>query len=247
MNKKVAIVILAAGKGTRMKSDKAKVLHEIMGRPMISFVVETAATLAGSNVVLVIGHQAEAVKAVVARTGLDVAYAVQREQLGTGHAVLCAMPHLADDVEEVIILCGDVPLLSDKTIRSLREDHIRAGRHISILAVTVDNPTGYGRVLMDSERNLLGIVEEADATVEQKAIKIINSGIYCVKKNYLSEALQRVTSDNAQGEFYLTDIIAIGYQDGKRVGVMVSADADEIIGVNTLEDLQAAENIMHRR
>ena len=247
MKNKIAIIILAAGKGTRMKSNKAKVLHEIMGRAMVSFVVETAGAVAGSNVILVIGHQAEQVKAVVDAEGVELTCAIQKEQLGTGHAVLSAVPYLPDEVQEVIILCGDVPLLSAETIRSLRDDHIRATRDISILAVTVDNPTGYGRILMDQDRNLTGIVEEADANTAQKQIKLINSGIYCVSKDCLADALARVKPDNAQGEFYLTDIIAIGYQEGKRVGVLVSADADEIIGVNTIEDLRAAETIMRSR
>jgi len=247
MNNNIAIIILAAGKGTRMKSDKAKVLHEIMGRPMISFVVETATGVAGSNVILVIGHQADKVKALVDAEDTDITCAIQKEQLGTGHAVLSALPHLPENIQEVIILCGDVPLLSATTIQSLRDDHIQAARDISLLAVTVDKPTGYGRIIMDHDRNLVGIVEEADASAMQKEIKLINSGIYCVSRDYLADALARIKPDNAQGEFYLTDIIAIGYQGGKRVGVMVSADADETIGVNTIEDLQAAETIMRSR
>ncbi len=171
MNNNIAIIILAAGQGTRMKSDKAKVLHEIMGRAMISYVVATAAKVAGSNVILVIGHQADKVKATARAEGAEVAFAIQKQQLGTGHAVLCALPHLPDETQEVIILCGDVPLLSAETIRSLRDDHTRAARDISILAVQVDNPTGYGRILMDHDRKLVGIVEEADATPPQKEIK----------------------------------------------------------------------------
>lgn len=247
MKNDIAIIILAAGKGTRMKSDKAKVLHEIMGRPMASYVVKTATDVAGSNVILVIGHQADEVKALVVAEDANITCATQKEQLGTGHAVLCALPHVPEDIQDVIILCGDVPLLSVATIQFLRDDHIQAARDISILAVTVDKPTGYGRIIMDHDRNLVGIVEEADASAVQKEIKLINSGIYCVRRDYLADVLARIKPDNAQGEFYLTDIIAIGYQEGKQVGVMVSGDADEIIGVNTIEDLRAAETIMRSR
>ena len=247
MNSNIAIIILAAGKGTRMKSDKAKVLHEIDGRPMVSYVVRTARAVSGANVVLVIGHQAEQVQAVVAQEFSGTTWALQEHQLGTGHAVLCAMPQLSAEVQEVIILCGDVPLLSPETICALRDDHLDAGRDISILAVEVDNPTGYGRIVMDDDHHLVGIVEEADANDAQKEIKLINSGIYCVKKDCLADALNRIKPDNAQGEFYLTDIISLGYREGKQVGVLVSANADEIIGVNTLEDLRAAEGIMRTR
>jgi UDP-N-acetylglucosamine diphosphorylase/glucosamine-1-phosphate N-acetyltransferase len=243
-DRNIAIIILAAGKGTRMKSDKAKVLHEILGRPMISYVTATAREVAGDNVILVVGHQAERVRSVVAAETADIVCALQEEQLGTGHAVQCAMPHLPQSIQEVIILCGDVPLLSATTIRALQDDHRTASRDISLLAVEVDDPTGYGRILMDRDRNLIGIVEEADADPAQKKIKLINSGIYCVNRDYLDASLARIKPDNAQGEFYLTDIVSIGYQEGKRVGVLVGEDADEITGVNTIDDLQSAKDIL---
>jgi UDP-N-acetylglucosamine diphosphorylase/glucosamine-1-phosphate N-acetyltransferase len=247
MQSNIAIIILAAGKGTRMKSNKAKVLHEIMGRPMIAFVTETAQKVAGRNVILVVGHQSDKVRAAVSAEASDITWALQKEQLGTGHAVQCALPYLAKEVEDVIILCGDVPLLTAETIRTLHADHQQAGRDISLLAVAVENPTGYGRIIMDRQRNLIGIVEEADADAAQKDINLINTGIYCVNRRYLTAALTRITPDNAQGEYYLTDIIAIGYREGMRVGVLVGEDADEIIGVNTIADLASATHIMHAR
>ncbi len=259
-NSDVAVIILAAGLGKRMKSDKAKVLHEILGRPMIQYVAETAKRVA-ETVIPVIGHQSEKVREVILSPprsetpGTNVGekdvsedgnlhFAFQKEQLGTGHAVLCALPHIPEDVEEVVILCGDVPLIRADTLARFMEDHKSARRDISLLAVQIDRPDGYGRLLVDDNRRLVGIVEESDATEEQKMIKTINSGIYCVKKNFLKDALQKLTPDNAQGEFYLTDIIAIGHEEGKLAGVMIGSRPDEVMGVNTLDDLKMVEMMM---
>ena len=157
------------------------------------------------------------------------------------------MPFLPDETEEVVILCGDVPLLTAETVRQLLSDHSLSGRDLTLLAVDVEKPTGYGRILFDENRNLLKIVEEADATAEQKKIQTINSGIYCVKKTFLRDALKKINTDNAQGELYLTDIIEIGYREGKILGVMLSSNAEETIGVNSREDLFNAETVMRRR
>lgn len=240
-----SVIILAAGLGTRMKSDKAKVLHEINGRPMVLYVVETAKKAVGGSVILVVGHQAEKVREVVSEKE-EVLYAFQEKQLGTGHAALCALPFLPDETDDVVILCGDVPLLTPETVRRLLSEHTRFGRDLTLLAVDVENPTGYGRILFDENRNLLKIVEEADATAEQKKVSIINSGIYCVKNIFLCDALKKIDTDNAQGELYLTDIIEIGYRERKAVGVMLSSNAEETIGVNSREDLFHAENVMRR-
>ena len=239
----VAAVILAAGLGTRMQSDLAKVLHPILGRPMISYVLQTACDIAADNVVVVVGHQADAVKQVCSTTP-GIGFALQEKQLGTGHAVQCAMPHLADSVEEVIILCGDVPMLKSGTVAQLLHEHKANKRVLSLLAVEVDQPCGYGRVIMDDRRNLTKIVEEADATANEKAVRLINSGIYCVNRLFLDNSLDQITPDNAQGEFYLTDIIAIGYEDGRNIGVMVGSDAMEVSGVNSLDDLKFVEKII---
>jgi len=243
---KQAIVILAAGLGKRMKSGKAKVLHEILGKPMIMYVVETANRIAGNNVVLVIGNQADKVRKMVSESA-EVIFALQKDQLGTGHAVSCALPYLPDNTQEVVVLCGDVPLLTFETVMRLIKDHVKAKRDISLLAVEIDNPKGYGRVLFDKNRNVSGIVEEADASAEQKRIKTINTGIYCIKKEFLFDSLQKVKSDNVQGEFYLTDIVKIGYREGKVVGVIIGGDCEETIGVNNRHDLMTVENIMRNR
>jgi len=171
----VGVIILAAGLGTRMKSDKAKVLHPILGRPMIDYVLSAACEVTDQDVVVVVGHQADLVREACLRVR-SVNFALQQKQLGTGHAVLCAMPEVRDSVQHVIILCGDVPLLRPKTIQALLNDHILANRDLSLLAVALENPTGYGRVIMNADRKLSRIVEEADATDEQKKIKLINTG-----------------------------------------------------------------------
>lgn len=243
---KIAAIILAAGLGTRMKSDRAKVLHEINGKPMIMYVIETAKKIVGKEIVLVVGKQAEKVKELVSAV-YEVIFALQEDQLGTGHAVKCALPLIPEYAEQVLILCGDVPLLSSGTVTKLYDNHIREERDVSILAVEIENPQGYGRVIIDDKHSVLGIVEEADATLDQKRIKIINSGIYCVKKTFLEYSLNKIKADNAQGEFYLTDIVKIGYKENKRVGAIIGEDKEEILGVNSIKDLMVVEGIIQKR
>jgi bifunctional UDP-N-acetylglucosamine pyrophosphorylase / glucosamine-1-phosphate N-acetyltransferase len=246
MKSTLGIVILAAGLGTRMKSDKAKVLHEICGRPMIQYVVQTATAVAGPHVIVVVGHQAELVKRAVGEVA-RAHYAIQKEQLGTGHAVLCAMPMMPAEVRQVVILCGDVPLIRRETIERLVSDHAIRHRDLSLLTVTVADPTGYGRIVMNAEGQLQAIVEEADADDTQKKINTINSGIYAVNRNFLETALPQLRPDNAQKEIYLTDIIGIGYREKKNMGAVMGSDSSEIIGVNSRTELQLAENVMNRR
>lgn len=242
----ISIIILAAGLGTRMKSNMAKVLHEIVGKPMISYVLVSACDVAGKDVIVVVGHEADRVKNACLKVNL-VSFAFQKEQRGTGHAVLCAMPEIPETAENVIILCGDVPLLKAETIRALLADHIKENRDLSLLAVELEDPTGYGRIVINTNRELTRIVEEADATDDEKNISIVNSGIYCVSKAFLSESLQKITPDNSQGEFYLTDIIGVGYAMGKQIGVLLGPNPEEVSGVNTAADLKAVETLMNAR
>ena len=246
MKHNVAVIILAAGMGTRMKSDKAKVLHEITDQPMINYVVEAARKVAGANVIVVIGHQASKVRECLSGIN-DLIFALQAPQLGTAHAVLCALPHIPEQCEEVVILCGDVPLIQSETILNLVEDHLDNTRDISLLAVELDNPHGYGRVVLDKNRAVTAIIEEADATAAQRAVNLINSGIYCIKKQFLLEALPKIKSDNAQGELYLTDVVEIGYRDKRKIGVQIGTDYQQILGVNTCQDLELVEEIMKQR
>jgi len=244
--KNIAVIILAAGLGTRMKSDKAKVLHEILGKPMIIYIAEIAIKIAGKNVVIVVGNQADEVKKTVSEH-LDVIFSVQKEQLGTGHAVRCAFPCLSDQIKQVVILNGDVPLLRSNTIMDLIEDHIFSKRHVSVLAVEVENPKGYGRVLFDKNMHLDEIIEESDATEQQKVIKTINTGTYCVDKDFLFDSVKKIKSNNRQSEFYLTDIIKIGNMEGKKVGVLIGKDPEEFVGINNPVELIFAETILKNR
>lgn len=242
----VAVIILAAGLGTRMKSDKAKVLHELMGRAMILYVVETAQQVAGDNIILVVGHQADRVQSIVSAHA-TVQYALQKEQLGTGHAVQTAVPYLNDPITDIVILCGDVPLLTAHTLSALVDDHREKGWDITLLAVDVEDPSGYGRLILDGNRTVMKIVEEADASDAQKQIQTINTGIYCVKKETLLDTIGRLQPTNRQKELYLTDIIEIGNHQGKAIGVVFANDPDEMTGINTLEDLNAADRILKDR
>jgi UDP-N-acetylglucosamine diphosphorylase/glucosamine-1-phosphate N-acetyltransferase len=246
MKKNIAVIILAAGMGTRMKSDKAKVLHKIQGQPMIHFVVDAAQKIAGDDVIVVIGHQAQKVRAVVLDRARPL-FAVQEQQLGTAHAVQCAVPQIPEHCEHVVILCGDAPLIQPETIAELVDDHIGARRDISLLAVELENPFGYGRILLDDKKQVSAIIEETDATDAQKLIKLINSGIYCIEKGFIMEALPKIRSDNAQGELYLTDIMAVGYQEKRNMGVMIGKNCQQILGINTCQDLETVDAIMQKR
>ena len=246
MRKNVAVVILAAGLGTRMKSDKAKVLHEVAERPMILYVVDAARKAVGDDIIVVVGHQAQKVREIVSETA-QTQFAYQQKQLGTAHAVLCALPYIPDHCDEVVILCGDVPLILSETISGLVEDHLACYRDISLLAVELQNPYGYGRVLLDENGQIFEIIEESDATAEQRKIRLINSGIYCINKQFLQVALPKIQSNNAQKELYLTDIMAIGYKDNKKTGVVVATDYLQILGVNDCQDLEAVDKIMKKR
>jgi len=239
------VVILAAGKGTRMRSNRAKVLHELNNRPMIHYVLQTALTIAAPGQVhVVVGHQADEVQQAVARD-FDTGFVTQAEQLGTGHAVQCALPHLAARVAHVVILCGDVPLLTPTTLEGLLSRHVQSSNDITLLAVQLSDPTGYGRVLLDGHGNLQAIVEEADADERQRKINLINSGIYCIRKAILDDVLGQVKDDNAQQEFYLTDIIGIGRRRGLQLGVEIGQDAQEVMGINTRAELDRAEQLLH--
>ena len=240
---KTAVVVLAAGKGTRMKSGRAKVLHEVHGRPMVDYVMASASEIAGTDVVVVVGHQAEAVKAAVLERH-EALFAVQSEQLGTGHAVMCARHSIGDSTRQVVILCGDVPLVTSATLRRLLEAHEAAMRAVSVLAVSLEDPTGYGRMVLADDGSLRCIVEEKDASTKERTIKEVNSGIYCVDAGFLFSALDKVKSDNAQGEYYLTDIVEIAVQEGSGAGIVTGGSAKEVTGVNTVNDLETVRQIL---
>lgn len=240
----VAVIILAAGKGTRMKSEKAKVLHSVAGRPMILYVVDTAARIAGKDVVVVTGTQSESVKDVVS-SHARVSFVYQERQLGTGHAASCALPALKDHIEHVVVLCGDVPLITPETLNGLIDMHIGSQLDVTILGARLENPGGYGRLKINADGAVERIVEEADATEAEKSINTVNTGIYCVARNFLEYALKQINTNNAQAEMYLTDIVGIAADSGKSIGLMLCRDNNEMHGINNFDDLEKVETIIY--
>ena len=230
-------LILAAGKGTRMGSDLAKVLHQIHGRPLLDYVIDVAKAAGSEEIVVIVGHQADAVRETFA--GRKLIFIEQREQLGTGHAVLQAREAFAG-CDDVLILCGDVPLLPLATIERLCDEHAASGASVSVLTAEVENPRGYGRIVKDAAGTLKKIVEERDATDEERTFREINSGIYLVKAPFLFTAVSRITNNNSQKEYYLTDIIEIANREGLVVHACLAEDARSVMGINTPEELQQA-------
>lgn len=235
----LATLILAAGKGTRMRSPMAKVLHDLDSRPMVHFSIDLAETLGADPVVLVIGHQADAVRIAVRER--NVLFTEQRHQLGTGHAVAQAREVLQSFPGDILVLCGDVPLLREKTLKELIKHHGESGAVVTVLTTILDDPGRYGRVIKSSGGRVLRIVEERDATEEEKRVKEINSGIYCADCRFLFDAVSRITNDNAQREYYLTDIFQIALERGDKTASVVCADHHEVMGINTPEELKDAE------
>lgn len=243
----LAAIVLAAGKGTRMKSQHAKVLHEVCGRPLATFPVRRALEVGADPVVVVVGHQAEAVQAAVAAALPDPAlrFAVQREQLGTAHAVLAAREALGAHRGPVAILSGDTPLLTAATLRAVVDARARAGAGVALGVMTLADPHGYGRVIRDAAGRPARIVEEKDASEAEKRVGEVNAGLYCVEGAFLWEALARVGSANAQREFYLTDLVALAAA-GPGV-VAVEVPALEAAGVNDREELARAGRALTAR
>jgi bifunctional UDP-N-acetylglucosamine pyrophosphorylase/glucosamine-1-phosphate N-acetyltransferase len=243
----LAAIVLAAGKGTRMKSAKAKVLHEVGGRPLAWYPVKRALDAGADPVVVVVGHQAEAVEAalVASLPGAPIRFAVQVEQLGTANAVLAAKSALRGWKGPVAILSGDTPLLEADTLRRVVTARSRARASLAFATMTLDAPRGYGRVLRDPAGKPARVVEEKDASAEERAVREVNAGLYCAEAEFLWKALARVGKRNAQREFYLPDLVEIAAHDGRAVAVEV--DAAEASGVNDREELARAAKVLLRR
>ena len=239
----VTAVILAAGKGTRMGSDKAKVLHELAGRPLVAHVLDTCARLGVGQSVAVVGWQREAVEAVVKPLGAECV--LQDKQLGTGHAVLCAEPAVHGDT--VIVLCGDCPMTPPALLDQLLAKHAAGKAACTGVAARMADPTGYGRMVTDANGRLLRIVEHKDATPEQRAITLVNSGIYAFDRTQLFRCLKLVKPANAQGEYYLTDVVAMLVNEGRPVELVTTDDVASVLGVNTPTDLAQAERLYAQR
>jgi len=242
---KISALILAAGKGTRMKSDLPKVLHSLLGRPLLGHVLEIVRGLGILDIVAVIGHGRALVEEFLKEERVKAA--VQEQQLGTGHAVACALPQIDPDVQSVLILCGDTPLFKTSTLRALLDGHEEQGCDISVLSSRFSDPTGYGRIVRDNEGRLKAIVEQKDASIKELSIKEINSGTYVVRRTVLEELLPSIKNENAQGEYYLTDIVALGLSKGLKVEAFPLADEEETLGVNSRAQLSQAEEILLQR
>jgi len=237
----VVTLVLAAGQGTRMNSDLAKVLHPMAGKPLLGHVLQCLDDLGVGRVVVVVGHQRERVREAFA--GTEVEWAVQAEQRGTGHAVLMAGPALEAFEGTLLVVCGDTPLLRASTLHELLEGHASSGCAATVLSMRLPDPRGYGRILRDTNGDLLGIVEERDADPAQKQIDEVNSGIYVFHYPALEQALGGLTANNTQGEYYLTDTMNLIRLAGKRVAVVCASDYRELLGINTPDQLREAEDI----
>jgi len=242
MNKKLAVAILAAGLGKRMKSpDKPKVMFEINRRPMIDYVVELAFKVNADIVVPIVGHHRELVINFLGQKfpGRDIKYAVQAEQLGTGHAMIQTAELLRDFDGEILILSGDVPLLKFETVEQLINEHFEKNNTATLLTTVFENSHGYGRIVRDAEGNFSRIVEEKDATEDEKLIKEINPAIYIVNAKVLFDALSKISPENNQKEYYLTDIFH--FIPKEKTGTVVTDDELEVTGVNSIEQLKEME------
>lgn len=264
MANKINSIILAAGKGTRMKSDTSKVLHKIFDKTLLGYVLDAVnkTNLIDKSFVIV-GHQAEEVEKFVKSNYENASCALQAPQLGTGHAVSMVCPQLEDFDGDVVILCGDTPLITEETLNKFIEFHKDKNSDLTVMSAIFDNPTNYGRIVRRGEiasvsadsqsqqqmsrNDVVAIVEEKDATTEQKAIKEVNAGIYCLNWQKIKPAFSQLTSNNAQGEYYLTDIISWGGAKGLSVNAYILEDNEEIFGINSKAHLAEATKMLNKR
>ncbi|MCD9144510.1 bifunctional UDP-N-acetylglucosamine diphosphorylase/glucosamine-1-phosphate N-acetyltransferase GlmU [Streptomyces albireticuli] len=251
-NRPAAVVVLAAGEGTRMKSATPKVLHAICGRSLVGHVVAASRELDPEHLVVVVGHAREKVVAHLAETDPEVRTAVQYEQNGTGHAVRMGLEALGDSGivldGTVVVVCGDTPLLTGETLRKLSDAHAGDGNAVTVLTAEVPDSTGYGRIVRDEATGAVtAIVEHKDATDAQRAIREINSGVFAFDARLLVDALGKVRTDNSQGEEYLTDVLGILREAGHRVGAAVAGDHREILGINNRVQLAEARKLLNER
>ena len=246
-----AVVVLAAGAGTRMKSTKQKTLHEIGGRTLLGHALHAAAGINPDHLVTVVGHQREQVSPVVEKISneldREVVQAVQEEQRGTGHAVSCGICPISDFEGTIIVTNGDVPLLTPETIEGLRDTHTAQGNAVTVLSMRLADPTGYGRIIRDTDGSVSAIVEHKDATEEQRLVNEVNSGVFAFDAAALRDALTKLDTNNAQGELYITDVLEIARTAGHGVGAHVAADPQELAGVNDRVQLAAAGRELNRR
>jgi len=239
---------MAAGQGKRMKNpDRAKVMHELGGIPLVQHVVRLARSVGADRIIVVVGHQRQSVIDYLYGIDASIEFAVQAEQLGTGHAVQMTEEQLRDFDGDVLILSGDAPMTRPETLRDALEKHRVADAAVTVLTALLPDPTGYGRVIRDGDGRVLRIVEHKDAMEEERAVREINSGIYVFRRDALFSALARIDNDNAQGEYYLPDVFAIFQKEHRTMIPHVVEDFDELRGVNTVEQLAELEGLYATR
>ncbi|MDP6419168.1 MAG: NTP transferase domain-containing protein [Candidatus Krumholzibacteria bacterium] len=246
MSERCAALVLAAGKGTRMKSDLAKVLHPLDGKTLIRWVLEASREAELGPMILVLGHQADRVRESLDGEA-DLQFVLQEEQRGTGHAVMMAREILDGLEGDVLVLAGDVPLIRAETLRNLLDYHHSRDAAATVLSAVLDDPTGYGRILRNADGDLEAIREHRDASEEEREIREINSGIYVFKVSLLLAALDQLGNDNDQGEYYLTDTLEILRSRGQRVAAQICPDPSELEGINDREQLLAMEQSLRER
>jgi bifunctional UDP-N-acetylglucosamine pyrophosphorylase/glucosamine-1-phosphate N-acetyltransferase len=244
-NAPLAAVILAAGRGKRMKSRRPKVLHALCGRPLLAYVMDAARGAGAKSIIVVAGGATPEVRAYAESDGAHVV--IQPEPKGTGDAVVKACPLLAGFSGDILILCGDAPLLGASELLALVECHRREANSATILTAHVDDPTGYGRIVRGTDTRVMRIVEEADATNEERAINEVNTGAYCIRPAALFPILERLTDDNRQGEYYLTDVIAMLVSERQNVGARSLGRPEGPLGINTVEELRESERVILSR
>lgn len=240
---KTTAVILAAGQGTRMKSEVPKVLHKVLGKPMIQWVIDQLKQTSPAEIITVLGHKSDLVAQVVANQSRIV---YQKEQLGTGHAVMMAAECLKDEAGVVVVVCGDTPLLTAESLEALKRQHEKEGNLVTVMTAVAEDPFGYGRIIRAKDGRIAAIIEEKDADFAQKLVREINAGTYCFDQRFLLKALKSLTTDNAQGEYYLTDVIKLAAKEGNVGGYQLKC-FDESLGINNRVQLARAEKIMLKR
>lgn len=241
---KLKAVILAAGEGKRMKSKLPKVLHKVQGKAMVDWVIDTAKEAGAEDICVVVGHGKD--KVISELSGRNIKFAIQSEQLGTGHAVMQAGNFIEENAD-IIVFYGDTPLITAQTIKKMLDFHRSENNSITIISVIIDNPSGYGHIIRDKNGLFVKNIEHKDANNEEKAIKEVNTGIYCFKGSALKKGLSLLKNDNVQKEYYLPDTLEIILADGGKVNAMVANDAEEFLGVNSRVQLADAEAVMRRR
>ncbi len=235
-------VILAAGLGKRMKSSLPKVVHRVLGKPLVNFVVDAALHAGVERIIVVVGHGHELVRETL--EGYDVEFAIQSEQLGTGDAVRSALPLIDDSLPETLVLCGDAPLIKSSTLRKMLRKHRKDGATVTLLSGYIEDPAGYGRVIRSPSGEVAKIVEDRDASPEEKEVREVNSGTYVFDTGFLSSKIESLSRENVQGEYYLTDLVYIAFSEEKKVSAVVADSGDEILGVNSREDLATVAGVL---